>query len=271
MFARRRIAALGAEFLGTGILAFLVLTVSRSNIGLPYFVAIAAGVAVTLFGLALARDVQLNPAYTLALWTARRQGLVKTVAFIVVQLLGGMAAYLLYKFFQETGVVQGLPDDFRREILVAEAVGAFVFAFGASAALYRQAHPLVRYVVTGGAYTLGVMVASVAAAGFINPAVAAASNALVWSTYVLGPVLGAIMGVNLYGLLFADRESQTVADAGVGEERVTASAVVVETAPVVKEADKASAKSAAKTKAVKATKPAKADKGRTKSGGRKKK
>ena len=135
MFTRRKIAALVAEFLGTGVLAFVVLTISRSNLGIPYFVGIAAGLTVLLFGVVLARDVQLNPAYTFALLTARRIRLAKAVGFIGAQLLGGMAAYSLYKFFTENGVVQPLPVEYKPEILVAEALGAFVFSFAAAAAL----------------------------------------------------------------------------------------------------------------------------------------
>ncbi len=210
MFSRRKIAAFTAEFLGTGILAFVVLTVSRSQIGIPYFVAIAAGLAVMLFGLALGRDMQLNPAYTFALWLNRRVSSVKAVVFIAAQMLGGMAAYTLYKFFAQNGVIQPLPSEYEATILVAEAFGAFVFAFAASGALFRQAHPLVRSVVTGGGYAVGVMVASVAAAGFINPAVAIASNAWVWSTYVLGPVVGAFIGVTLNNVLFGGRNKASV-------------------------------------------------------------
>lgn len=211
MFSKRKVAALTAEFLGSAIVAFVVLTVSRSQIGVPYFVAIAAGATVLLLGLTLTRDVQFNPAYTLALWTARRIKTLKAIAFIAVQLLGGGAAYLLYKYvFAQDNVVQPLPSEYRSELLIAEALGAFIFAFAAAGALYRQRNQLVRNVTTGMAYTIGAIAASVASAGFINPAVALASNAWAWSTYVLGPVLGAVIGVNLYSLLFADRESREI-------------------------------------------------------------
>jgi aquaporin Z len=205
MFSKRRVAALVAEFLGTGVLAFVVLTVHGSQIGIPYFISIAAAMAVLILGLALQRDVQLNPAYTLGLWTARRINTLKAVLFIAVQLLGGLAAFELFKFFSR-GAVQPMPTTYESRILVAEALGAFVFAFAASGALYQRLHYLVRPVVTAGGYALGVIIAASAAAGFINPAVALASNAWGWSTYVLGPVIGAVIGVNLYGLLFAPRE-----------------------------------------------------------------
>lgn len=224
MFTRRKIAALVAEFLGTGILAFIVLTVRGSQIGIPYFIAIAAGLSVMLLGLALNRDVQLNPAYTIALWTARRIKTVKAILFVGVQILGGLAAYSLYRYFAANNgaapmpaEVAPIPAEFRGTIFVAEAVGAFVFTFLAVNIPYRQAHPVIRSVVAGGAYTLGAIVASAAAVGFINPAVAfpllaLAENGLVLLPYVLAPILGAIIGVNLYNLLYAGNGIELVAE-----------------------------------------------------------
>ena len=48
MFGRQKIAALVAEFLGAGVLTLVVLTVQRSSIGLPFFVAAAAGLSIVL-------------------------------------------------------------------------------------------------------------------------------------------------------------------------------------------------------------------------------
>lgn len=227
MFSRGKVAALVAEFLGTGILAFVVLTVSRSNIGLPYFVAIAAGMAVALMGIAVARDVQLNPALTLALMINRRTGLVKGLLFIAAQLIGAFAAFELYKYFAPGHVLE-VPDallQVKGTITIAEAFGAFVFAFGAAAALYRQYHPLVRSLLTGTAYAVGVMVASVASTlAFINPFVAVASHAWVPGTYVVGPVLGALIGVTVYNLFFADKAEAV-------RERAAVAAAPVVTSP----------------------------------------
>jgi glycerol uptake facilitator-like aquaporin len=203
MFGRNKLAALVAEFLGTGILTFVVLNVGRSALNIPYFIAFAAGLAIVLVGVALARDVQLNPAYTLALWTARKVKTSRALAYIIVQLLGAWAAYALYKYFMHDQPIVGASSTYEGRVLVAEVVGTFVFAFVAVGALYQQAHWAVRGALLGAAYTIGVIIASVSSAGFINPAVALGSNSLVWGTYILGPVLGAVIGVNLYGLLFA--------------------------------------------------------------------
>lgn len=232
MFSKRRVAALTAEFLGTGILAFVILTVSRSQIGIAYFVALAAGLTIVALGLALQRDVQLNPAYTLGLWTARRIPTLKAVLFIVMQLLGGFSAYLLFKYFSRGAAVQELPTDYDARILVAEALGAFVFTFAAAGALYQRLHWLVRPVVTGGAYAIGIIIASAAAAGFINPSVALANNAWAWTTYILGPVVGAVVGVNLYGLLFAPR-AESARKAAVANKPVSVRERVEEDAAAV--------------------------------------
>ncbi len=194
-----------AEFLGTGILTFVVLDIGRSIISNPYFIAFGAGFAIVMIGIALANDVQLNPAYTFALWTARKIKTTRAIAYIAVQLLGGWAAYALYKYFMRNMPMQGAPHAYEARILVSEVVGAFVFSFVAAGALYKKAHWAVRGAVLGAAYTMGVIIASVGLTGFdfINPAIALGSNSWVWGTYVLGPVLGAIIGVNLYGLMFA--------------------------------------------------------------------
>lgn len=209
MFGRRMIAMLLAEFLGTAILAFTIVNVSHSTIGIPYFIAMAAGLVMALMGLGLGRDVHLNPALTIGLWTARQIKTTKAVAYIIVQLLGGWAAYALYKYFAQGHPVQSLPTAYDSHILVAEALGAFVFSFVLAGVWYQKLHWLARAVAAGGALSIGMIISAVGSAAFLNPAVALAANAWSWGTYVLGPVLGALIGVNLYGLVFAPAD-QTV-------------------------------------------------------------
>ena len=209
MFGRRKAAAVVGEFLGTATLAFTVLDVSRSTIGIPYFVALAAGLAVIVVGASFATEVHLNPAVTLALWTARRTKTLTAVVYIIAQMLGGWAAYGLYKYFMH-GTVQHVSSGYQARILIAEAVGAFVFTLVAAAVWYEKVWGARRALVVGAAYAVGVIVASASSNGFINPAVAFGSNSWGWGTYVLGPVLGAVIGVNLYALLFSQSEPALV-------------------------------------------------------------
>lgn len=205
MFGRRKIATLVAEFLGTGVLTLLILSVQRSTIGVPFFVAMAAGLTLALMTFALAGNsrAHFNPAITLAMWTARKISTVTGLLYIVVQMLGAWGAYWLYNYYVTTPL-QPVGGDYKTTILVAEAVGTAIFAFGVAAAFYQRFSPAVTASVAGLAYMIGIVAASSASIGLLNPAVALGVNAWEWGTYVLGPVIGAIVGVNLFGLLFAE-------------------------------------------------------------------
>lgn len=211
MFRRKRLAMLVAEFLGTGVLTLVVLSVQRSQLGLAYFVAIAAGLAVALLTYVLSNvsGAHFNPALTLALWTARRVKTLPALTYIVVQLLGAWAAYGLYQFFVNTDV-QTIAQEYEPRILVAEAVGALIFAMAWAAAAYNRLDEGRFAAIAGLSFALAIIVASAASVGLANPALAEGVRAWEvfgengWGNYVAGPVLGAIIGVNLYGLLFAD-------------------------------------------------------------------
>ncbi|MDB5181802.1 MAG: major intrinsic protein [Candidatus Saccharibacteria bacterium] len=211
MLRRRRLAMLVAEFLGTGVLTLAVLSVQRSQLGLAYFVAIAAGLAVALLTYVLGNvsGAHMNPALTLALWTARRVKTIPALTYIVAQLLGAWAAYGLYHYFVNTDV-QAVTQAFSGRIMVAEAVGTMVFALAWAAAAYNRLEDGRFAAIAGLSFTLAVIVASAASVGLANPALAEGVRAWEvfgengWGNYVLGPVLGAVIGVNLYGLLFAD-------------------------------------------------------------------
>ena len=99
-FGKKELATLVAEFLGTGVLTLLILSVQRSTIGVPFFVAIAAGLAVAVMSFAVAgvSGGHFNPALTLGMWTARKIETVTAILYIAVQLLAGFAVYYLYTF-----------------------------------------------------------------------------------------------------------------------------------------------------------------------------
>jgi len=196
-----------AEFLGTGILTAVVLAVSKSNIGIPYFVSLAVGLALATLATVLApiSGAHLNPAITLGLWSARRVKTIPALTYIVAQLLGAICAYLLYTYFVNSHWANS--GKFESRVLVAEATGAFIFAMGWAATVYRRLEGGKAAFAVGASLTVGMLVASVGSGGMLNPAVALGLRSWVWGTYVLGPVLGAIIGFNLYALLFAPTEA----------------------------------------------------------------
>ncbi|MDB5169619.1 MAG: major intrinsic protein [Candidatus Saccharibacteria bacterium] len=231
MFGRRKVAALVAEFLGTGVLTLVVLSVQRSTIGVPYFVAIAVGLTVAMitFVVGTVSGGYANPAITIALWTARKLSTLTAALYVVVQLLGAWAAYGVYTYFVNSSL-QAIGGTYTGRVLVAEAIGAFIFALGWGYLTFRaRVNVGTRAAVLGLAVTLGVIVSASVGIGLINPAVALGVRAweiwgsMGWGTYVLGPVLGAVIGVNLYGLLFAGSDAD---EAVVFEEVVVAETVV---------------------------------------------
>jgi glycerol uptake facilitator-like aquaporin len=209
MLKKNKVAMILAEFLGTGVLTAVVLSVSKSTIGIPYFVAIAAGLAVggAMLMLGPVSGAQLNPAITIALWSARRIKTMPAIVYVAAQLLGGVAAYWLFTYlvgqhWQNSGHYSG-------RVLVAEAAGTFVLGLAWAAASYHKLETSKAAAVVGIALTLGIIVASASSSGLLNPAVALGLRMWGWGTYVLGPVLGAVIGVNLYGMLFAPSEAET--------------------------------------------------------------
>ena len=257
MFGRRKVAALSAEFLATGVLTLVVLSVQRSTIGVPYFVAIAAGLVMAM--LVYVFSAHANPAVTIALWTARKVGTLTAVLFVAMQLLGAWAAYALYGYFVNSSL-QAVGGTYTGRVLIAEAIGALVLGLGWAVVVYRSNQTAgARASIVGVGYTVGVIVAAAVGIGIINPAVALGIHAwevfgsMGWGTYVLGPVLGAVIGVNLYGLLFAGtNEDDKVAEAVVVEEIVVAETVVKDPVTNKKTTTKATTTTKKKTTAKKA-------------------
>jgi aquaporin Z len=205
--SRKKVAVIAAEFLGTTLLTLVILSVSKSSIGIPYFVALAGGLAVaagTLF-FADISGAHFNPAISLGSWTVRRTNTAVTLVYVAAQLLGGVAGYLLFSYLvNQTWHNSG---HFEGRVLVAEAAGAFVFSLGWAVKSYHHLEASKAAAVVGIAFALGVMVASTGGGGLINPALALGVRSWVWGTYVLGPILGAVIGFNLYSLLFAPTAS----------------------------------------------------------------
>lgn len=208
MFGRKKVAALLAEFLGTGVLTLLILNVQRSQLGLQYFVALAAGIAIALltFSFVEYSGAFFNPVIALGLWTARKLSTIATVAYMIAEFAGALVALATYSYFANTHLTN-VGGHFTTRILVAEAIGTFVFSFMYAATIYKRYTPATRAIFAGLAYTLGILVASSAAIGLLNPAVALGIKSWVWGTYVLGPVVGGVIGINLYTWLYADSSS----------------------------------------------------------------
>lgn len=217
MTLRKKIAMLIAEFLGTTILALVIMTVANSDIGsITLFTALAAGL--TLAGLVLALGAvsggHFNPAVTFGLWTTRKVPTLQALAYIAVQMLGGLVAWKLFNYLNVNimtrfgGVIQLHAADqqtveFVWKTFWAEVIGAFVFMFGIASAVFQKQKAGRAASVIGISLTLGVLVATLNSKGLLNPAIALTSDNFNW-TYTLAPLLGGLVAFNLYYFLLSE-------------------------------------------------------------------
>jgi glycerol uptake facilitator-like aquaporin len=222
-FNRAGVGAVFAEFLGTATLVSVALVLTETT-AVSYFIATSLAVTLTVIVLAFggASGAHVNPAITFGTWTARRISTLRAISYIAAQLLGGLAAWQLYQYLVDKPLAAKTVH-FDTRIWVAEMVGTFILALGFTAAVTRVFDALQSAVVYSAALFVGIIVASVGSAAFLNPAMALGLRS--WGTvYILGPLVGGVLGVNLYYLLFAPIESRFGLRAlQVGRNRSTAS------------------------------------------------
>lgn len=228
------------EFLGTMLLTMVVLGALRSQAG-GYFVAVAAGVIVTVMTLALAgiSGAVLNPAITIGLWSVRKLRGLQALSYIIVQFAGAVAAWYLFVYITKLDTSMITHDkwtELTARPLVSEALGSMIFGFAIAAAIYQKFSLRTKAFTIGAGLTLGAWVASLASGAFLNPAVAFALQQWNIWVYMLGPVLGMVLGMNLYNLMFVKTEIAEVEEAEV--EVVEISEVVVKSAAAKKTAAK---------------------------------
>ncbi len=203
MFGRKKVAAIVAEFLGTFSLACAVLIMTK-QINLTFFSAIVAGVTLGLMVLVIGSvsGSHINPAVTLGLWTLRKVETTTAIVYILAQMLGGAVAWRFSEYMLNTDLPSIANTAFDARVLVAEIVGTLVFTFGVASAVFQGYKGLRQAVTIGSSLTVGILIASLGSNGVLNPAVALGIQS--WNiSYVVGPILGAIIGMNLYAQLFA--------------------------------------------------------------------
>lgn len=223
---RNAVAPVVAEFLGTGILVMIALILGQTT-AVSYFIAtslaVTAAVVFMLFN--AISGAHTNPAITFGMWTARKIGTLRGISYVAAQLLGGVASWQLFQYLTNH-TLTARSTSFSTPVWLAEVVGTAVLAMAFTGALSRRVEALYSGLMVGAAYFVGVVIAATASAGYINPAIAMGSRA--WSAaYVLGPLVGGLIGVNLYSYLFGTNEAGVTTGAVGAPVRSTSSRGVV--------------------------------------------
>src|SRR5207253_2081669 len=137
MLTRNRATPLVAEFLGAAIWTYVALVLSETT-SVSYFIATSVAVALGLSYMFFynVSGGHFNPAITFGMWTARRITTLRGIAYIVFQLLGGLASWQLYQYF--TGHhLAAKTSRFTFVVWLAEVIGTAILAMGFAAALNR--------------------------------------------------------------------------------------------------------------------------------------
>jgi glycerol uptake facilitator-like aquaporin len=209
MMNRQKVGMLVAEFIGTAILALTAMGAARYfNFTAPWYVGLAVGVSLAaLVGIiGKVSGAHVNPAITLGLWTLKRIPTTTAIAYVGAQLLGGLTAFAFVEYVTNSDIVAAGMTSFDTRIFVAELVGTAIFGFGVAAVVMQKIEGMQAAFTIGASLFLGILVAAVAAPGFLNPAVALGFNA--WDrTTVIAPLIGSVIGMNLYSFFLAPTES----------------------------------------------------------------
>jgi glycerol uptake facilitator-like aquaporin len=213
MFGREKVATLVAEFLGTFMLASAVIAALLVHAP-ALFVAPVAGftLALAVLTIGAVSGAHINPAVTIGMWSIRKIDSMRAVMYVAVQLLGGAVALLFADYLLKDAPLQSIATKaFDMRIFTAEAVGALIFTFGIAAAVYQGYKGLRAAATIGTSLGIGILIASIAGGNAIlNPAVAVGIHS--WNfAYFTGPILGALIGMNLYVQLFVPRAPRRVA------------------------------------------------------------
>ncbi|HEY5550024.1 MAG TPA: aquaporin [Candidatus Saccharimonadales bacterium] len=202
MFTRPQIATVVAEFLGTATLVMVALILSQTT-AVSYFIgtSVAAALVVLYMVFGSISGGHFNPAVTFGMWSARQISTLKGVMYVAVQLLGGLAALELFQYFTNRQL-QAKNLEFSTPIWLAEVVGTAILALALIAAIKKGFDTLQTAVVYGLSFFIGILIAATASAAYLNPAIALGERS--WNAvYVLGPLVGGLIGVNLYTMLMA--------------------------------------------------------------------
>lgn len=215
--------SLGAEFIGTFLLAAAVITGS----GQPIIVMFAVVGIVLLVG-ALS-GAHINPAITIGALITRRIDWFRALGYLVAQFLGAALAFVALSTFVGGSEVSAEAALYGQSaatlfsavdlttlagkewyVFFAELLGTAILGYAVANAL-RAGERVTSALSVGLGIFIALMVAVsaasyVGASGIINPAVAVSLQALSWSVwplavYVLAPVIGATLGFVIFDLL----------------------------------------------------------------------
>lgn len=187
---------LSVEFIGTFTLSLAVLlSVTVDGVLItPVLAALVLGLFVYTIG--SVSGCHINPAVTIGLWSISKISAKDTICYILAQSLGAVAAFGLVLVMIGGVSIGFVTEDWAT--FLAEFIGTTVFTFGIAGVVFSKVPEVFSGVVIGGSLLLGIVLAvALGSEGILNPAVGIALGSTSFS-YILGSVVGAVVGMNIY-------------------------------------------------------------------------
>ncbi len=214
---------LAAEFIGAFALIFIGAGAIIQSGGDLIVIAVAHGLAIALLVSSLGHisGGLFNPALTIGLWATRRLDTLTTVAYIIAQLLGAVAAALaLVLLFPEAlrdAAALGTPllgrgIDFAQGVIL-EAIATFFLMLAVFGTALDPRGPKLGGFGIGLVLTMDILAIGTLTGAAMNPA-RTFGPALVggeWAdhlVYWIGPIIGAVVAALVYHYLFAEEEME---------------------------------------------------------------
>lgn len=187
-----------AELLGTFALTLVVGLSLSGNFPLPTPMAAALVLGLFVYSIGHISGTHINPAVTIGLWSIKKITTNDALYYIGAQFIGGLLAALVIKM---TLGIHSLPVTDSLMVMCAEILGTFFFTFGIASVVYGKAPNSLSGIVVGGSLLFGITIAAlVGSNGVLNPAVALGIGSFNLS-YIVAPIIGSILGMNLYKYL----------------------------------------------------------------------
>lgn len=186
-----------AELVGTFVLTFAVALSLEGRLVLttPLVAGIALGLMVYVIG--SISGAHVNPAITVGLWSLKKIGSKEATYYIIFQFIGAALALWLSRTMVS---MPNLVVNNNLSTFFGEMLGAFFFSFGVAAVATDRVPAAANGLVVGGSLFLGICAASFLGNAVLNPAVALGISSFSFA-YLLGPIAGALLGMQLFGWL----------------------------------------------------------------------
>jgi glycerol uptake facilitator-like aquaporin len=189
-----------AEALGAFALTFIVLLSIAGTFPVPTAVLAALTLGLFVYTIGPISGSHINPAVTIGLWSIKKIDGMEALKYIITQFIGAGVALFLFSLTHPASS-NNITVINSSLIGGAELIGAFFFGFGIASVVYDKTPAYLSGVVIGGSLLLGIsMAALLGSNGILNPAVAfgiGSFNVM----YLLGPIIGSILGMQTYKYL----------------------------------------------------------------------